>query len=57
MTNVRQYLGDAKFPASKRELIDCARSHNAPTDVITTIEKMSDRSYRDLSEVVREVSL
>jgi hypothetical protein len=57
MVNIRQFIGDAKFPCSKQELLKVARSHNAPTDVIRAIEGMREKNYNDLTDVTREVSL
>lgn len=57
MQNLREVLGNAKFPASKQDLIKFAQEHKAPGDVMKAINNIRDRKYNDVGEVIREALL
>ena len=57
MINVRQFLSGMKFPASKKDIVQFARDHKAPGELLNGLEGIQDRKYNDPSEVSRAVSL
>jgi hypothetical protein len=53
---VMEFVGDAPFPVSKRELMWIARNKNAPEEVMAILEQVPDRHYdspQDLSEAIK----
>ncbi len=54
---VSQYLRGASFPVNKQDLIRMARSSNAGSSLLHSIEGMSERSYATPTEVLRELNL
>ena len=42
---VQKYLSGVDYPASKGELVQHARSQNAPDDVIEALESLPDGEY------------
>jgi methionine salvage enolase-phosphatase E1 len=52
-----EFVGDAPFPVSKRELMRIARNNDAPEEVMAILEQVPDRHYdnpQDLSEAIRD---
>ena len=57
---VRAFLEGLDYPASKHALIRLAQSHGAPTDVISALERIQEREYRDpvdLSQALESTAL
>jgi hypothetical protein len=54
---VSQYLRGVPFPVNKQDLIRMARSSNAGPGLLHSIEGMTERSYANASEVLRELNL
>ena len=54
--DLQSYLKGMDYPAGKQDLITHARGHNAPEDVITALERFSDRTYRSAADVGTEFS-
>ncbi len=52
---VEKYLKGIFYPASKSELIEQAKSNNAPDDVIHVLNNFSDRMYHSTVDVAKEV--
>jgi hypothetical protein len=50
---VSQYLRGAAFPVNKQELLRLARSRNAGSNVLRSIESMAEGSYSNADEVFR----
>lgn len=48
-------LAGAVFPLSRAELIQIARENEAPTTLLTLLEGIPARAYRQLSEVERAI--
>ncbi len=44
-----------KFPCSNRDIIEYARSHNAPTEVESILEQLPEQQYNSLSDVRQAV--
>jgi hypothetical protein len=44
---VFEYIESVEFPVDKRKLIETARNHVAPEEVIFTIEQLPDREYKN----------
>jgi len=50
---VSQYLRGATFPVNKQNLLRLARSRNAGSSLLQSIEHMADRSYANTDEVLK----
>ncbi len=54
---VSQYLRGVSFPVSKQDLLRLARSHNAGSSLVHSIEGMAERSYNNTDDVLRALAL
>jgi hypothetical protein len=54
---VSQYLRGVSFPVNKQDLMRLARTSNAGAGLLHSIEGMTERSYANANEVLRELSL
>ena len=52
--NLVQAFRDAKFPATKQQLVQEAKKLNARSEVIKTLEACPDREYNNFSDVIKE---
>lgn len=43
------------YPADRNQLIEAARSQNAPEDVIATLQKLPERTYNGPNAVSEEI--
>ena len=50
---VSQYLRGVTFPVNKQDLLRLARSRNAASSLLQSIEHMADRSYANTDEVLK----
>ena len=48
---VRRYLNDIQYPASKDDLVSAARSNDAPEQLIKDLVTLTIREYSDLEDV------
>lgn len=53
-TEVESILGNVKYPATKKQVIDEARRQNISGDTMQTLENIPNREYRSSDEVVNE---
>jgi hypothetical protein len=53
-SNVALHLKGINFPAGKQRLVDQAMKNQAEEQVIQTIEKMPEREYRTMADVMHE---
>lgn len=49
---VGAYLDDILFPASRREILECAEDNEAPDSILDAIECLPERRYWSLSEIL-----
>ena len=49
--NLQNYLKGADYPAQKEELIDLARSNNAPEDVINQLNSLPSSEFSSSQEL------
>ena len=54
-TDFEQYLRGCNFPCSKQDLISYCHTKSCPTDFLSFLEKMPDRQYFSMSEVMESV--
>jgi hypothetical protein len=54
---VSQYMRGVSFPVSKQELLRLARSHNAGSSLLHSIEGLAERSYNNIDDVLRSLRL
>ncbi|MFW5652608.1 MAG: DUF2795 domain-containing protein [Planctomycetota bacterium] len=52
---VEKYLKGIKFPATKADLVNHAKGHDAPDDVVNTLRMMPDREFGNAAEVAKGV--
>jgi hypothetical protein len=53
---VQKFLAGVDYPASKQDLIEHARQHNADPDVIEALEQLPDREYNGPNAVSSAVA-
>lgn len=53
-TDVQRVLGNVKFPASKKQLIEEAKRQNLSSDVINVLESCPDRQYNSSNDIIQE---
>jgi len=53
---VSQYLRGVAFPVSKQDLLRLARSHNAKSSLLHSIEGMAERPYNNTDDVLRALA-
>lgn len=51
--NVAKYLKGTDFPAKRDDLINQAKKNDADEKVIETLEKMPEKEYGDMSDVMK----
>jgi hypothetical protein len=54
---VTQYLRGVSFPMSKQDLLRVARSHNASSNLLHSIEGLAERSYSSVEDILRALGL
>lgn len=52
---IQQYLKGAHYPSSKQDLVELARRNNAPDDVMSTLEMITDKQYSSPVQVMKEI--
>ena len=50
--NIGDYFKGVEFPCSKQELIDFAEEHSAPERIIEMLDKLPDKEYESIMQVV-----
>ena len=53
---LQMYLRGVDYPASKKDLIDSAKSNNAPENVMSFMNDLPERTYNRPTEVEQEFS-
>jgi len=53
-SNVALHLKGINFPAKKQNLVQQAKKNQAEDEVIQTIQKMPEREYRTMADVMHE---
>jgi hypothetical protein len=51
--NVQKYLSGVEYPAAKQDLIEAARSNDAPDEVMQTIRQLPDEEYGGPQDVMK----
>ncbi|MGB9940687.1 DUF2795 domain-containing protein [Methanosarcina sp.] len=54
VTEVQSILGNVKYPATKKQVIDEARRRNISGDTMQTLENIPNREYSSSDDVVEE---
>ncbi len=54
MGMMQDYLRGVNYPAMKQDMIDMARSNKAPDDVISMMDKLPDKTYKEQMDVEKE---
>lgn len=53
---IERYLKGVSFPAEKEELIQQAKSNNAPEDVLRVLSRLKEKDYQTAIDVSKEVA-
>jgi hypothetical protein len=53
-TEIQSILGNVKYPATKKQIINEARKQNISGDTMQTLENIPDREYNSADDVVNE---
>ncbi|MEN6519933.1 MAG: DUF2795 domain-containing protein [Armatimonadota bacterium] len=53
--NIANFLEGIDFPASKDELVNHAEDNNAPQDIIDILEKLPNREYTSMADIMSGV--
>ena len=51
--NVSRFLSGIEFPVQKQQLLQKAQQNKADQEVITMIQKLDDRQYTDMADVMK----
>jgi len=49
---MKDYTAGMKFPASKNDVVEYARSKHLPPDVVSRLENLPDKTYDNVAEMV-----
>jgi len=52
--DVEQWLLHARFPSVKSFLVNYAKDSHAPEEIITALERIPEREYKDAADAARE---
>lgn len=52
--DVEKYLSQTQFPASKNDLIQYAKGHHAPNSIVSALNIIPERQYKNAEEAARE---
>ena len=52
---VEHYLKGIHYPASKGDLVEQARSNDAPDDVMHVLDQFEDKEYESTIDVTKEI--
>ena len=53
ISNVSRFLKGLEFPAEKQDLLQCARRNQAEREVIDLIQKLDDRQFTNMADVIK----
>ncbi len=51
---VEKYLKGIDFPASKQDLVQCAKENDAPEEVLSMLEQLSGKQYNSPVDITKE---
>lgn len=54
-TTITHYLGGIDFPANKSLLIEHAKERDAEKEIISLLQRMPEREYKNMAEVMKDV--
>ncbi len=55
LTRVRDFVGGAKFPATRAEILAYARTCNTPSDIFSDLTRLKGDRFNSLDDVVAAV--
>ena len=50
-------LAGARFPATKRQLLDYAKEHDAPEAAVVVLNQLADATFMDIAEVCHNAGI
>ena len=54
ISSLKDTLQGIKFPASKEQILQYAKEHNVPDNVMGMLEKVPDKVYTSIEEVIEK---
>ena len=52
---VEKFLGGTHYPTEKKNLVSNAKNKEAPTDVLSLINKLPDKTYNSPIDIAKEI--
>ncbi len=52
---LQKYLKGIQYPADRETIIRTARGHGADQDMLSTIEQLPDKEYKNPAEISKEI--
>ncbi len=52
---LQKYLKGIEYPADRETILESARGNGADQDIISTLEQLPDREYKNPAEISKEV--
>ncbi|HII92639.1 MAG TPA: DUF2795 domain-containing protein [Methanosarcina sp.] len=56
MADVEHALKGIDFPKNKNEIVSYAQQHNANNEIISDLQQLPDRTYKNAADVAQEFS-
>jgi hypothetical protein len=53
---VYKFLSGMRYPATKQQLVDQARSNQADDEALSSLRSMPEREYSDLDEISKVIA-
>ncbi|KTD17129.1 DUF2795 domain-containing protein [Legionella jordanis] len=53
---VQKYLKGINFPASKQNIIDCAKKNGAPSEVVDTIKNIKEEQFSSPTDISKHIN-
>lgn len=52
---LQKYLKGIDYPADRERILEAARGNGADEDIISTLEQIADRDYKNPAEISKEI--
>ena len=52
---IQKYLSGVDYPADKEDLLEAARSKDAPEEVLDALAQLGEKEYASPAEVMQEI--
>ncbi|MBU6231997.1 MAG: DUF2795 domain-containing protein [Patescibacteria group bacterium] len=52
---IQSYLKGISYPASKQDVVDCAKENEAPSEISDLLARIPEKDYATPAELTREI--